>query len=130
MNLSVPRALTLYEGISNWIVVCYKGLFQMFAILIIIPFSHVTSSFPSCGMYYYIMNIYVSILALIVYICVARRYKYRKRDEICDIIIPICGGIVLLCTTGWKLSLISLYEHMNFIFCDSWRCASSTLIVH
>ena len=62
-----------------------KGLFQMFAILIIIPFSHVTSSFPSCGMYYYIMNISVGILALIVYICVARRYKYRKRDEICDI---------------------------------------------
>ena len=62
-----------------------KGLFQMFAILLIIPFSHVTSSFPSCGMYYYVMNISVGILALIVYICVARRYKYRKRDEICDI---------------------------------------------
>ena len=62
-----------------------KGLFQMFAILVIIPFSQVTSSFPSCGMYYYIMNISVGILALIVFICVARRYKYRKRDEICDI---------------------------------------------
>ena len=62
-----------------------KGLFQALAALLIIPFSFVTSSFPSCGMYYYIMNISVGILALFVYVGVARRYKYRKRDEICDI---------------------------------------------
>ena len=62
-----------------------KGLFQALAALLIIPFSFVTSSFPSCGMYYYIMNISVGTLALFVYVGVARRYKYRKRDEICDI---------------------------------------------
>ena len=62
-----------------------KGLFQALAALLIIPFSFVTSSFPSCGMYYYIMNISVGILALFVYVGVARRYNYRKRDEICDI---------------------------------------------
>ena len=62
-----------------------KGLFQTLAALLIIPFSFVTSSFPSCGMYYYIMNISVGMLALFVYVGVARRYKYRKRDEICDI---------------------------------------------
>ena len=62
-----------------------KGLFQALAALMIIPFSFVTSSFPSCGMYYYIMNISVGVFALSVYVVVARRYKYRKRDEICDI---------------------------------------------
>ena len=62
-----------------------KGLFQALAALLIIPFSFVTSSFPSCGIYYYIMNISVGTLALFVYVGVARRYKYRKRDEICDI---------------------------------------------
>ena len=62
-----------------------KGLFQALAALLMIPFSFVTSSFPSCGMYYYIMNISVGMLALLLYVGVARRYKYRKRDEICDI---------------------------------------------
>ena len=62
-----------------------KGLFQALAALLIIPFSFVTSSFPSCGMYYYIMNISVGMLALLVYVGVAKRYKYRKRDENCDI---------------------------------------------
>ena len=62
-----------------------KGLFQTIAAFMVFPFSYVTSSFPSCGMYYYIMNISVGILALLIYVIVARGYKYRKRDDICNI---------------------------------------------
>ena len=35
-------------------------------------------------MYYYIMQIYVGVLALIVYVGVARSYKYPKRDYYTD----------------------------------------------
>ena len=62
-----------------------KGLSQTIAALLFFPFSHVTSSFPSCGMYYYITNISVGGLALLIYVVAARRYKYRKRDDICNI---------------------------------------------
>ena len=62
-----------------------KGLLQTIAALMVFPFIHVTSSFPSCGMYYYIMNISVGILALLLYVIVARGYRYRKRDDICNI---------------------------------------------
>ena len=89
-----------------------KGLFQMFATFIIILFSHVTSSFPSCGMYYYIMNISVGILALIVYTYVARRYKYRKRDEICDIYTDMRRNTTP--NHNWmEIESLSLCEHMN-----------------
>ena len=36
-----------------------KGLFQALAALLVIPFSQIKSLFPSCGMYYYIMDISV-----------------------------------------------------------------------
>ena len=49
-----------------------KGFFQALAALLVIPFSQIKSSFPSCGMYYYIMNISVGVLALFVYVGMAR----------------------------------------------------------
>ena len=31
------------------------------------------------------MNIVIGVFALLVYMCVAKRYKYRERDEFCNI---------------------------------------------
>ena len=61
------------------------GLFRFLGAILPIPFSHIQSSFPSCGMYYYLLNIIIGVFALLIYILVARKYRYRKRDDFCDI---------------------------------------------
>ena len=58
-----------------------KGLFELLATLLVIPFMFWKHSFPSCGFAYYLVNIVIGVFALTVYVCVARRYKKRERDE-------------------------------------------------
>ena len=61
-----------------------KGLFQLFGITVVrIPFISwsFNAPFPSCGFVYYLVNITVAIIGLVVYTWVARRYQYRQRDE-------------------------------------------------
>ena len=61
-----------------------KGFFNLFgALLTFLPFTKWShgSSFPSCGFLYYLLNVVVGIVGLIVYTVVARRYQYRQRDE-------------------------------------------------
>ena len=59
-----------------------KGLFQLMATLLTLPFSlSWPYSFPSCGFCYYFINIAIGLLTLITYACIARGYKYRERDE-------------------------------------------------
>ncbi len=36
---------------------------------------------PSCGFYYYLANIVIGLVAVVVYVFVANGYKYRQRDE-------------------------------------------------
>ena len=36
-------------------------------------------------LWYYLMNIVIGVVALLVYMCVAKRYRYRERDEFCNI---------------------------------------------
>ena len=63
-----------------------KGLFELLATLLVLPFlSWKYNSFPSCGFVYYLVNIVIGVFALTVYVCVARRYKKRERDEPCNI---------------------------------------------
>ena len=62
------------------------GLFQLIAYLLALSFhSQWKYSFPSCGFVYYLVNIVIGVFALTVYVCVARRYKKRERDEPCNI---------------------------------------------
>ena len=61
-----------------------KGFFNLFGALIaFLPFTKWSpgSSFPSCGFLYYLLNVVVGVAGLVVYTVVARRYKYRQRDE-------------------------------------------------
>ena len=61
-----------------------RGVSELIAVALIIPFSYIPDTLPSCGMYYYIMTIIVSIVAFASYSFVAKSYQYRKRDEICN----------------------------------------------
>ena len=64
-----------------------RGLLHGISGIIIMEsiFSFIHQSFPSCGMYYYLMNIGVGVVGFLVFVFVAKRYKYRKRDEICHV---------------------------------------------
>ena len=65
-----------------------RGLLYGISVIIITEqpiFSFIHQSFPSCGMYYYLMNIGVGVVSFLVFVFVAKRYKYRKRDEICHV---------------------------------------------
>ena len=64
-----------------------RGLLYGISVIIIMEsiFSFIHQSFPSCGMYYYLMNIGVGVVGFLVFVFVAKRYKYRKRDEICHV---------------------------------------------
>ena len=61
-----------------------QGTFQFLgAAVLYVPFFSwsLKASFLSCGFVYYLINILVALSGLVAYICVARRYQYRQRDE-------------------------------------------------
>ena len=64
-----------------------KGLYVLLGSLITVIFhySWPQSTFPSCGMAYYLLNMLFGILAISLYGYVAKRYKYRLRDEPCHV---------------------------------------------
>ena len=62
-----------------------RGVSEFLAVVLILPFSYIPGSFPSCGVYYYIMSIAVWIIAFIGYLYVAKKYRYRQRDELCNV---------------------------------------------
>ncbi len=62
-----------------------KGIFQAVGAAFVIPFSFIPRAFTSCGLWYYAINVGVAIAALVLFTFYARKYKYRQRDEICDV---------------------------------------------
>ena len=59
-----------------------KGLFQVIAALLALPFAlAMDNTHISCGVSYYIMNTGVGVVTVLVYVWVSRKYKYRERDE-------------------------------------------------
>ena len=79
------------KGLLIGLVYAIKGLFQLIAALLTVPFylswklvealNHGKSTFPSCGFYFYLMGLVVGVPSLLVYVWVARKYKNRVRDE-------------------------------------------------
>ncbi len=61
------------------------GISKFFAAALIISFAHVRSSFPSCGMEHYFVNIVVGVIGVVVFVGVARKYKLRERGEPCHV---------------------------------------------
>ncbi len=56
-----------------------KGLFQLIAIILQFQFFH------GSWFVYFLVNIVIGVVSIIVYVCVARRYEYLKRDEPCNV---------------------------------------------
>ena len=79
------------KGLLIGLLYAIKGLYQLLATLLVVPFavSHTTHSNHvgqlSCGFYYYLVNIVVGLIAVLTYMWVAKKYKYRERDEICEV---------------------------------------------
>ena len=57
-----------------------NGLSQLVATA---PF--IAHHFSGNWLVYFLVNIVISVVSFVVYVCVARRYKYRERDEPCNI---------------------------------------------
>ena len=69
------------KGLLMGLLYAIKGLYQLLAALLVLPFALPSSISPSCGFYYYLVNIVIGLVALLVYVWVARRYKYRERKN-------------------------------------------------
>ena len=50
---------------------------------LLLGFAWHRGGFPNCGMKYYIFSIVLGAISLLLYVYVARSYKYRVRDEPC-----------------------------------------------
>ena len=81
-----PRSM---KGLLIGLLYAIRGLYQLFATLLVIPFRVSVISYTihhiSCGFYYYLTNIVIGVVALLVYTSVAKRYRYRVRDELCNV---------------------------------------------
>ena len=75
------------KGLLLGIFYATRGLYEILGSLLMIPFALIQYEvdFPSCGMIYYIANILIGVVALMMYICTARHYKFRVRDEVCPV---------------------------------------------
>jgi peptide/histidine transporter 3/4 len=59
-----------------------QGFYRLMAILLGLPFLEVS---PASLHYYYLMNSVISIASLMAYVWVSKRYRYRVRDEQCNV---------------------------------------------
>ena len=73
------------KGLLIGMLYAIKGLYQLVAALLVLPFAFSSIQTISCGFWYYLMNIVIGVVALLVYMCVAKRYRYRERDEFCNV---------------------------------------------
>ena len=71
------------KGLLIGLLYAIRGVYQGIATLLVVPFAlgSLDSVFPSCGFYYYLVNVVLGVIAVLVYMWVARRYRYRERDE-------------------------------------------------
>ena len=61
-----------------------RGVFQLLgALMFIFPFLgwNTSTTFPSCGFVYFLINMIAALFGIIAYIWVSRKYQYRQRDE-------------------------------------------------
>ena len=73
------------KGLLIGLLYAIKGLYQLLATILVVPFAVGHYSQMSCGFYYYLVNIVIGLIAVLTYIWVAKKYKYRERDEICEV---------------------------------------------
>ena len=73
------------KGLFFGLFYAIRGFYQSLATLLFQPFYYDWRLYIiSCRSGYYMLNLCVGLVSLLVYTVVARRYKYRKRDDICN----------------------------------------------
>ena len=74
------------KGLIIGVFYAIRGLYQVLAALLVLPYSHRETFKPlSCEFYFYLMNTIIGLVAVLVYVWVAKRYRYRVRDELCNV---------------------------------------------
>ena len=74
------------KGLLIGLLYAIKGLYQLLATFLAIAFTVGYSVRPgdstrfSCGFYYYLVNIVIGLVVILVYTQVAKRYRYRERE--------------------------------------------------
>ena len=69
------------KGLLIGVLYAIRGLYQLIAALLTLPFILFVDKFhPSCGFYFYLVNMVIGLVAVLVYVWVAKRYRYRVRD--------------------------------------------------
>lgn len=73
-----PNAM---KGMLIGVFYAIKGMFQLLGTIFILPFLAWGNSNPDRGFGYHLVNLILGFFAIVVYAIVAKRYKYRVRDE-------------------------------------------------
>ena len=73
------------KGLVIGVFYTIRGLYQVLAALLVLPYFYGTFKHLSCEFYFYLMNTAIGLVAVLVYVWVAKRYRYRVRDELCNI---------------------------------------------
>ena len=70
------------HAMKGMLIGSFKGIFQFIGVLLSLCFLKWNKLLlVSCGSLYFLSNILFSLIGLVAYIWVARRYQYRQRDE-------------------------------------------------
>ena len=74
------------KGLLFGLFFAIRAFFQFVGTLEFALFTfYLKSNVISCRTGYYFFNLCVAVASLVIYTAVARRYKYRKRDDICNV---------------------------------------------
>ena len=75
------------KGLTFGLFYLVRALFQCLAVVPILPFFTKWNSenILSCRSVYYLVNVGIGSISLIIYCLASRGYKYRKREDICNV---------------------------------------------
>ena len=61
-----------------------RGIHQTLALGFTLLYHHLAHKY-SCGVYYYLASTLFGFLSVLVFVLVARKYRRRERDEVCNV---------------------------------------------
>ena len=74
------------KGLLFGLLFAIRAFFQSLSIVLLVPFIyHWKSTILECRTGYSLLNVSVGIVTLMLFGVCARKYKYRKRDDICNV---------------------------------------------
>ena len=81
MGIYLLSKSSAHEGSALWIFYSIKAFFQLLSAVL----SDIFVLVFSCQLLgYFLFNLAIGLVTLVIFTVVAHRYKYRKRDDICN----------------------------------------------